>query len=100
MKNTLGGLAIAAVIASVLPATAQTSDASQPLPPSSVQSGGPMRPEMSGTTAPRRHARRHAAPRRDKGPTSEDNVADQLNRQELQQLGVTPDGTASGSTTR
>jgi hypothetical protein len=100
MKNTLGSVAIAALIAGAVPALAQTSGATQPLPPSSVQSGAPMRPDASGTSTPRHHARKHAMAPNDKGPTSDDNIADQLNRQELQQLGATPGGAASGSTTR
>jgi len=99
MKTILGGLAIAAVITAALPAIAQTSTAPKPLPPSAVQSGGPMQPEASGTSMPRKHARRAAAPS-NRGATSQDNIADQLNAQEMQQLGVTQGGAVSGSTTR
>ena len=45
----------------------------------------------------RRHSRERAAAPNDQGPTPNDNIADQLNREELQQLGTTGDGSASGS---
>ena len=101
MKNTLGGVAIAALIAGALPALAQTGNSPQPSSPaSSVQKSAPVRSDLSGSSVPRRHSQARAAAPNDQGPTPNDNIADQLNREELQQLGTTGDGTASGSTTR
>ena len=97
MKNILGGVAIAALIAGALPAVAQTSSPSQLSPPPSVQKSAPARSDMSGSSVPRRHSRERAAAPNDQGPTPNDNIADQLNREELQQLGTTGDGSASGS---
>ena len=104
MRYLLGGVAIAALIAAGMPAMAQTSSTQRP---SSAPSATNQNTPQSGATMPSdtgeqpkagKHAGKHhgmqsTAQRR--GGSSQDNIAEELNRQELQRI---EQGTASGST--
>jgi hypothetical protein len=92
MRHLLGGVALAALLAAGLPAAAQNSSKTQPTtPPAASDQGGmsqsPAASDETGasTKAKGKHAGRHHTMASNRG-ASEDNIAEELNRQELQKL--------------
>lgn len=90
MRHLLGGVALAALLAAGLPAAAQTNGATQP----NAQTGAST--DDTGTMAKGKHAKHQATARQ--RASSDDNIAEQLNRQELQRITQNA-APASGSTT-
>jgi hypothetical protein len=97
MRHLLSGIAVAAFLATGLPVIAQAAD--------SAGSGPTMAPDTAGQAGKmkaKHHRLRHEARMEERrGNASDDTMADQLNRQELQQLGQASPGaaTSTGSST-
>jgi len=103
MRHLLGGIALAALLAAGLPAAAQTSSTRQPTTPpaTSAQSGtsqSQVAADETGTStkAKGKHAAKHHTMAQ-RGGSSEDNIAEELNRQELEKLqqGTPTSGTSA-----
>jgi hypothetical protein len=93
MRQLLSGIAVAALLATGLPVIAQAAD--------DARTGATMAPDTAGQTGKmkaKHHRQRHDAmmPQR-RGSSADDTMADQLNRQELQQLGQASSGAATGT---
>lgn len=91
MRHLLGGVAIAALLAAGLPAAAQNTGTDQQTAPSEQH-----HPAMSGKHATKRA---HHAQSASKKGASQDNMAEELNRQELQRIAQGGGGQAPGSGT-
>jgi hypothetical protein len=92
MRHFLSGIAVAAFLATGLPVIAQAAD--------DAHSGATMAPDtadQTGKMKAKHHRLRHDAVMQERrGSSVDDTMADQLNRQELQQLGQAPaDATTS-----
>ena len=112
MRHLLGGVAIAALLAAGLSAHAQTSgtDRQKPAPSASsgAQSGATTPSDTTGQTGKAKTGKhagksKHAMTRRG-GTSPEDNMAEELNRRELENVmrsaGQAPSsGTSQGSST-
>lgn len=91
MKHLLNGVMVAAALTIAAPVWAQTgAPMSAPMSPSGMPSAG-MAPDEPVASTPRHRARPHRAVRRGAarssgGKTSSDNVASQLNQQELSRM--------------
>jgi hypothetical protein len=93
MRYLLGGAAIAALLAAGLPAAAQNNETSPANPPSAAtdQNQNSATPNEPGTKH-RKHSGKHAAQHRSKNMAGRhhaspgDNIAEQLNREELQRV--------------
>jgi hypothetical protein len=98
MRQLLSGIAVAALLATGLPVIAQAADAD-------ARTGATMAPDtagQAGTMKAKHHRQRHDAMMQERrGSSADDTMADQLNRQELQQLGQASSGaaTSTGSST-
>jgi len=75
MRHILGGLSVIALLAAALPAGAQTNTATPSAQPA-------QKSDATAPAKPLRHKARHGAAAK----SSEDNIADQLNQQELSQI--------------
>lgn len=93
MKHLLNGVTIAAALAIAAPVWAQTgAPMTAPMSPSAAAPSAGMAPETSEIAAPRHHrarphrTARHATRGRMTGKASADNMASELNQQELSRL--------------
>jgi hypothetical protein len=100
MKHLLSAIAMAALIGA-MPAMAQTSSTEQSKHPSAMGTSSDNSAAQSGTTSPgnARHGGKEAAARRG-GSSPEDNMAEELNRQELERVqGNSAQTTGAGAAT-
>lgn len=106
MRHLLGGVALAALLAAGLPAAAQTNGTQPQTPPAASNQSGTSQSAAAtdepATKAKNKHAGKNksmAAAHKRGGMAAEDNMAEELNRQELAKVeqGSSP-GQGSGST--
>jgi hypothetical protein len=93
MRQLLSGIAVAALLAAGLPAIAQAAADDH------TSSGATMAPDSANQAvkAKAKHKRHGATAAQRHATAREDTMAEQLNQQELQQLGPAPAATSSGS---
>jgi hypothetical protein len=93
MRHLLSGIAVAAFLATGLPVVAQAAD--------DAHSGATVAPDTTGQTGKmkaKHHRQRHdATMEQRRGGSPDDYMAEELNRQQLQQLGQAPAGPASST---
>jgi hypothetical protein len=93
MRHLLGGVAIAALIAAGLPAMAQTSSTDRPTSAPSATNTPQSGATMPSDTGDQPKAKKHTGKNRGaqamtqrRGGSPQDNIAEELNRQELQRV--------------